>query len=190
MDEGIRIFLETADVNWAILSASASIKKWSGQAGYYDNRINSHVKGRLGELAVEKYLLEKGCKLDSHFRFPDRENLSDLVIKIKRYTAIRRLEVKTWDAKYWPELGRCIAVEQYSDMKKKADVILWCVIDLKDVEALLKNPQEVTVSLAGWSKVEEIATAPVKDTGIGGMRKVKNYQLLETDLHSMSEFKL
>lgn len=190
MDEGIKILLKTSDVKWAIAAASASIEKWSGQTGYYNNRFDSHFKGKAGEVAAEKYLQENGHKLDSHFRFPDRENLSDLVIKIKRYTEVCRLEVKTWDAKYWPELGRCISVEQYPDLKKKADIILWCVVDLKDVETLHKDPQELIVSLMGWSKVAEIANAPVKDTGIGGMRKVKNYQLLETDLHSMSEFML
>jgi hypothetical protein len=188
MDEAVKILLEAADVKWAILSASASIEKWSGQAGYYNNRFDSHFKGKLGELATEKYLLEKGYKLDSHFRFPERENLSDLVIKIRKYTEICRLEVKTWEAKYWPELGRCISIEQYPDLKKKADIVLWCVIDLKDAEILLKNPQELSVSLIGWSKIGEITNAPVKDTGIGGMRRVKNYQLLEADLHSMSEF--
>lgn len=188
MGEAIKILLETSDVKWAVNAASASIEKWAGQAGYYNNRFDSHFKGKLGELAAEKYLLENGHKLDPHFRFLDRENLCDLVIKIKRYTEVRRLEVKTWDAKYWPELGRCISVEQYPDLKKKADIILWCVIDLKDVETLLKNPQGVTVSLTGWSTIAEITNAPVKDTGIGGMRKVRNYQLLETDLRPMSEF--
>jgi len=188
MNEAVRVLLETADVEWAIRSASVSIEKWSGQAGYYNNRFDSHFKGKLGELAAEKYLLEKGYKLDSHFRFPERENLSDLVIKVKRYTKVCRLEVKTWDAKYWPELGRCISVEQYPDLKKKADIILWCVLDLKDVETLLKTPEGLSVSLAGWSKVEVIVNASIKDTGIGGMRKVKNYQLLETDLRSMSAF--
>jgi len=110
------------------------------------------------------------------------------VIKVKRYTKVCRLEVKTWDAKYWPELGRCISVEQYPDLKKKADIILWCVLDLKNVETLLKTPEGLSVSLAGWSKVEVIVNASIKDTGIGGMRKVKNYQLLETDLRSMSAF--
>ncbi len=188
MNEAIKILLETSDVKWAIGAASASIGKWSGQVGYYNNRFDSHFKGKLGELAAEKYLLDNGHKLDSHFRFLDRENLSDLVIKIKRYTEVCRLEVKTWDAKYWPELGRCISVEQYPDLKKKADVILWCVIDLKDVKTFLKNPQGLMVSLVGWSKAVEIVNAHIKDTGIGGMRKVKNYQLLETDLRSMSEF--
>jgi|GEM_PF-1375629 len=188
MDQTIKIFLEVEDVKWAIQSASASIEKWSGQAGYYNNRIDSHFKGKLGELAVEKYFLETGCKLDAHFRFPERENLSDIVIKIKKYTEICRLEVKTWDVKYWPELGRCIAVDQYPVLKKKADVIIWCVIDLNHIETLLNNPEAVSVSLIGWSKIEEVMSAPIKDTGIGAMRKVKNYQLDETSLHAMSAF--
>jgi hypothetical protein len=62
------------------------------------------------------------------------------------------------------------------------------VLGLKDVETLLKKPEGLSVSLAGWSKIEEIANAPIKDTGIGGMRKVKNYQLMESDLRSMSSF--
>jgi hypothetical protein len=188
MDKGIKVFLEMPDVKWAIAAATTSIEKWSGQVGYYNNRFDSHFKGKLGELAVEKYLLENGYKLDSHFRFPERENLSDLVIKVKRYTEVCRLEVKTWDAKYWPELGRCISVEQYPDLKKKADIILWGVTDIKDAEMLIQTPVGLPVLLAGWSTVMEIPNAQIKDTGIGGMRKVKNYQLMEADLHSMSEF--
>ncbi len=188
MSKAVEIPLTIEDAAWAIDSAKSSIEKWSEREGYYNNRLASHLTGKLGELAVEKYLLENGYKLDSHFRFPDRENLSDIVVKLRGYSRIRRLEVKTWSANYWAELGRCISVEQYPDLKKKADIILWCVAGLKDVEPLLKDPQELKVSLAGWSTVAEITNAPVKDTGIGGMRKVKNYQLLETDLRSMSEF--
>ena len=188
MDKITNIFLETADVEWAIQSANVSIKKWTEQAGYYNNQFNSHFKGKLGELAVEKYLSEKGYDLDSHFRFLERENLSDLVIKLKKYTNIRRIEVKTWGAKYWKELGRCIAVDQYPDLKKKADVILWCTINVDRIETLVKKPSVVSIMIMGWSKIEEIDNAPVKDTGTGAMRKVKNYQLDEADLHPIDEF--
>mgnify|MGYP000941501754 FL=1 len=79
MHEAIKISLETADVKWAMQAASTSIGKWSGQAGYYNNRFDSHFNGKAGELAAEKYLLENGYTLDSHFRFSDREKLSHLV---------------------------------------------------------------------------------------------------------------
>ena len=188
MNELIQISLDVEDVKWAVDTSLSSIEKWSQRDGYYNNRLASHLTGKLGELAVEKYLIDSGLKIDSHFRFPDRENLSDLVIKIKKYSQVLRLEVKTWSAAYWPELGRCIAVGQYLILKKKADQIIWCVIEPVDVNALLKNPAGVTISLAGWSTVGEIGSAPIKNTGIGDMRKVENYQLEDSDLRPMHGF--
>lgn len=188
MDKITQIPLNIEEVNWAANAAKSSIKKWAERQGYYNNRLNSHFKGKLGEIAIEKYLLQNGCKIDSHFRFSERENLSDMVVKIKNYTQICRLEVKTWDANYWAELGRCIAVDQYPGLKRKADLVVWCVIDLAKADELLENPGPAAISLAGWSKVNEISNAPIKNTGTGKMRKVKNYQLAQTDLRSMVEF--
>lgn len=182
-EESIQISLSTEDVKWAMAVSQASIEKWSDRDGYYNNRINSHLKGKLGEIAVEKYLLGRGLKLDSHFRFSDRENLCDIVVKIRKYTKIYRLEIKTWSANYWQELGRCIAIDQYPILKKKADFIIWCVVDSTSVDELLKKPEPIFISLVGWSKIDEIPNAPIKDTGIGEMRKVKNYQLTEVDVH-------
>ncbi len=182
MGEAMEIPLTVEDAAWAVDSAKASIEKWSERDGYYNNRLASHFIGKLGELAVEKYLLEKGYKLDSHFRFPERENLSDIVVKVRGYFRIRRLEVKTWSENYWAELGRCIAVEQYPILKKKADIVIWCVVNHEFVERAVKMPGPGAVSLAGWSVVGGISEAPIHDTGTGGMRKVRNYQLSEDDL--------
>ena len=179
------IELSIEDVQWAADVARSSIARWESQQGYYNNRLNSHFKGKLGEIAVEKFLLEQKLKLDSHFRFPDRENLADLVLKINGYKKIVRLEVKTWSKNYWQDLGRCIAVDQYPDMKKKADMILWCVVDER---LALDSPVALKVFLAGWSRIDEIINAPVKLTGMDNMRKVNNYQLAEADLHDMGSF--
>lgn len=102
----LEIDLAIEDVQWAAQAAENSFAKWAGQEGYYDNRFNSHFKGRLGEAAVEKFLLSKKMKLDSHFRFPDRENLSDMVVKINGYRKIFRVEVKTWSSYYWQDFGQ------------------------------------------------------------------------------------
>jgi hypothetical protein len=179
------IELSVADVQWAADTARASFERWESQQGYYNNRLNSHFKGKLGEIAVEKFLLDQKLKLDSHFRFADREKLADLVVKIKGYNKIARLEVKTWSHNYWQELGRCIAVDQYPDMKKKADFIIWCLLDEKQI---LDASTPVKIILAGWSKIEDVLNAPIKLTGKDNMRKVNNYQLAETDLHDMSSF--
>jgi hypothetical protein len=183
METALQISLDIDSVNWALHTAELSIAKWAQRDGYYNNRTTSHFTGKLGELAVEKYLLAQNQKIDSHFRFAERENLCDLVIKLNRYKKICRIEVKTWSANYWADLGRCIAVEQYPELQKKADVVLWCVIQTESIDGLAKNPQPVLVSLAGWSRVDEISNAEIKHTGVGEMRKVKNYQLDEGELN-------
>jgi hypothetical protein len=170
-----------ADVHWAVEMACASLARWKEQRGYYTNRLNSHFKGKLGELAVERFLLDQSLKLDSHFRFPDREKLADIVVKLRGYAKILRLEVKTWSRDYWRELGRCIAVDQFPDLKKKADAVVWCVVG---ANAAMDAPAKVL--LAGWSTMDEIAKAPTQFTGLDNMRKVENHQLAETDLRGMS----
>jgi hypothetical protein len=184
-DKTCEIELSVADVQWAADTARSSFERWESQQGYYNNRLNSHFKGKLGELAVEKFLLAQKLKLDSHFRFADRENLADIVVKVNRYKKVVRLEVKTWSKNYWQDLGRCIAVDQYPDMKKKADMIIWCQVDEKQI---LDVPAPVKILLVGWSKIEEVVNAPIKLTGLDNMRKVNNYQLAETDLHEMNGF--
>ncbi|CAG1013494.1 hypothetical protein ANAEL_04718 [Anaerolineales bacterium] len=179
--DSLEIELSTADVQWAAETARASFSRWESQRGYYNNRLNSHFKGKLGELAVERFLLNQKLKLDSHFHFPDRENLTDIVVKIRGYKKILRIEVKTWSKDYWQELGRCISVDQFPDLKKKADIVIWCVVD---VEGIVGAP--VKVMLAGWSTLDDISKAPVKFTGLDNMRKVENYQLAESDLREIN----
>ncbi len=179
------IELSIADAQFAADTARSSFERWESQQGYYNNRLNSHFKGKLGEIAVEKFLLDQKLKLDSHFRFANRENLADIVVKIKGYKKIARLEIKTWSKNYWQDLGRCIAVDQYPDLKKKADMIIWCMLDEKQI---LDAPAPVKVLLAGWSKMEEVLNAPINLTGLDNMRKVNNYQLAESDLRDMGSF--
>ena len=166
-------------------TARSSLARWKDQQGYYNNRLNSHFKGRLGEIAVEKFLTSNNLNCDSHFRFADRENLADLVLKIRGYTKIVRIEVKTWSANYWRELGRCIAVEQFADLSKKADVVFWCQTDLLEIPS---EPAPTRVTLCGWSSIADVQTAPVKWTGLDKMRKVQNYQLPEADVREISAF--
>jgi hypothetical protein len=189
-DSIFHVLISIEEITWAADSAARSAERWSQQAGHYTNYLTSHFKGKLGELAVEKFLLGKRFKLDSHFRFTDRENLSDIVIKVRGYREVCRVEVKTWDARYWAELGRCIAVDQYEKIKKKADQIVWCVAEADDFEALLKSPAPISIALMGWSWTADVVNAPVRLTGTDKMRKVENYQLNESDLHLMSEHKV
>ncbi len=177
----LEVELSPDDVQWAAETARTSFARWENQRGYYNNRLNSHFKGKLGELAVERFLLTRNLKLDSHFRFPDREKLADIVVKIQGYKKVLRVEIKSWGREYWQELGRCISIDQFPDLKKKADVVVWCVVD---VDGVVNAP--VKALLAGWSTMDEIAKAPTRLTGFEYMRKIENYQLAETGLHGMS----
>ncbi len=179
------IDLTTGDVQWAAETARASFTRWKNQKGYYDNRLDSHFKGKLGELAVEHFFENRGLKFDSHFRFAERENLADLVVKIQGYRRIIRVEVKTWSAIYWRELGRCLAVNQLPDLKKKADRIVWCVADLQRIP---ETPIPAKITLRGWSLLADAESAPIKFTGVDKMRKVENYQLPEENLREMNDF--
>ena len=172
-------------VQWAMDAARVSSKRWESKKGHYNNNLNSHFKGKLGELAVESYLLSANLKIDSHFRFAEREKLADIVIKVKGYNKVFRIEVKTWSAIYWADLGRCIAKNQLTDLQKKADAVIWCVTDLQE---MMDTPAPVHVQLTGWSTIDDVAKAPVKFTGMDKMRKVENHQLAESDLRGMESF--
>lgn len=91
--------------------------------GYYGNRQSSHRLGKYGEVAVEKWPKRKGLKVESVFRDIAETRREDLVIEGVR------VEVKTWDARYWADMGRCVTPRQLQTHRRKADVIVWCSVD-------------------------------------------------------------
>ncbi len=184
-EDAAQITLQPADIAWAHEAARASARRWAAQPGHYTNALRSHFTGKLGELAVARALLERGLRLDAHFRHPEREGLCDIVVKRRGYREVTRIEVKTWSVPFWPGLGRCIAVEQFAALKKKADIVVWCVTDPPD---MADAPAVVVVELAGWSSVDEVRAAPVRWTGTGAMRRVQNYQLDEASLRPFPTF--
>ncbi len=183
--DAVQMTLSPADVAWTRETARQSAQRWAAQPGHYTNALRAHLIGKLGELAVEHALLTRGLRLDAHFRHPERESLCDIVVKRRGYRALTRLEVKTWSRAHWPELGRCIAVEQFPLLQKKADVVIWCVTDPPDPA---EAPAPAVVDLVGWSTLEEVRAAPVRWTGAGAMRRVQNHQLDASTLHPFSTF--
>jgi hypothetical protein len=100
-----------------------------------------------------------------------------------------RLDIKTWSAAFWPDLGRCVAVDQLRVLERKADSILWCILRENTrvpKEVWLARPS-VRVSLVGYSTFADIRQAPIKLTGRTGMRQVQNHQLAEKDIRSLDE---
>ena len=72
------ITLDQVAIWWAVSAADESIARWASSPGHYRNQWASHLVGRLGEIAVEQFLLQQGVPVQTHFRFPERESLCDI----------------------------------------------------------------------------------------------------------------
>ncbi len=174
MQQRLPIELSKKDIAWARQSARQSHQRWAEKAGHYPNKLGSHLLGKVGELAVGRFLQRHQIDFAPHFQHPEREKLSDLEANGVR------IEVKTWRARYWDDLGRCIAVNQREQLEAKADVIVWCVVTVEE-----KTIQQIAI--AGWSDLADIWGAPVRKTGKGTMRKVENYQLGSDNLRPLGK---
>jgi len=156
----------------ALLLAEVSFQKYSKVFGHYRNTTNSHLVGRLGEFAAYLHLQES--KLDPKPHFLDINKDRDCDIETK----VGRIEVKTWKAEFWVDWGRCVSVSQYPSVRRKADLILWCVAD--EIES--DTPK---IEFKGWSEVASIEGLEPKMTGAEG-RQIHNYQFEESDLNPIS----
>ena len=156
----------------ALLLAEVSFQKYSKIFGHYRNTANSHLVGRLGEFAAYIYLEKKRLKPVPHFLDLTKDKECDIDSKVGR------IEVKTWSAQHWDDWGRCVSVSQYSSVKRKADLILWCTAE--EVES--DTPK---IQFRGWSEVTDIENMEPKMTGAEG-RQIHNYQFEESDLKPMN----
>ncbi len=145
--------------------------------GHYNNNMNSHLRGKLGEIACARWVETLGLDCEETFRDLGRMAETDLVIHGDRGC---RIDVKTWSDKYWPELGRCVAVNQLAKLQAKSDLIIWCI-----------TPEElrsgIRVQLVGWNSLEDIANAPRRLTGPPRGRKVDNFQVDSDCVRNLAE---
>jgi len=145
--------------------AEQTLEMFAGKSGYYNNNLNSHLRGKLGEVAVSAYLRSRDVTTDDLWRDLDRISDADVVIPGRL-----RADVKTWDVRYWPEYGRCVSVSQFPKLRTKADAIIWCTSD-----STIRPGMVVTIE--GWSTMEDIEHAPRRHTGPPNRRQVHNHQL-------------
>ena len=144
--------------------AVETFARFSRTKGHYNNTSNSHLRGKIGEIATSTALQELGFKVEDTYTDLDRMSEADLVI-----SGNLRIDVKTWNAEHWNEMGRCISVDQIGKLERKADIIIWCI------SPKTLNPG-ISVSVAGWNKVSEVRQAPRRLTGPQNGRKVENFQ--------------
>jgi len=157
--------------------AAQTLAVFARMPGHYSNTINSHLRGKLGEIACARWLTTNGVRVDPIFR--DTSKIKDCDIIAARDTSLR-LDVKTWDQTYWDEMGRCVAANQLSKLRAKADGILWCVSSPKLTSG-------VVVKLAGWSPIADIEISPRRMTGPKGRRQVDNFQVDNNKMRPLSE---
>ena len=180
------ITLERDAIQWAVIAADESIARWRSAPGHYRNQWTSHLVGRLGEAAAERFLHSRGLTVQAHFRFPEREAMCDIELPAMR------LDVKTWSVAFWNDLGRCVAVNQLPVLERKADCVLWCVLHenaAQPKDAWLAK-QRVRVAVWGYSTLADIRQSPIRLTGRPGMRQVRNHQVAEKDIRELDELML
>lgn len=138
--------------------------RFSRTKGHYNNTSNSHLRGKIGEIATSTALQELGFKVEDTYTDLDRMSEADLVV-----SGNLRIDVKTWNVEHWNEMGRCISVDQIGKLERKADIIIWCI------SPNILTPG-ISVSVAGWNQVSEVRQAPRRLTGPQNGRKVENFQ--------------
>lgn len=157
--------------------ADQTLTRFSNVKGHYNNTLNSHLRGKIGEIAVASMFETLGYGVDLLYADLDKMALADIVISGKT-----RVEIKTWSLEYWIDMGRCIAVDQLSKLQKKCDCIMWCV----STEKMAPGMQ---VKINGWNYMSDVSTAPRRLTGPSNGRKVENYQIEIDEVRGTDEFR-
>ena len=153
------------DFEHATSLAEETLALFESRAGHYNNNLNSHLRGKLGEIAATVALESFGLEPNRIWADTSKLSLADLEVP-GRF----RADVKTWDRRYWATMGRCIAVNQISRLRHKAEAVIWCQSDSNLTPGMV-------VHVVGWNALEDVALAPRRLTGPPRGRKVDNYQL-------------
>jgi len=144
--------------------AEATMQVFSGLKGHYNNNLSSHLRGKVGEIAVSEVLYDLGIPSDPCWR--DLSLLSAADIHAPKF----RADVKTWSSRYWEGMGRCVAVGQLPKLERKADLVVWCQTH-HELRAGMR------VAVMGWNSVTDVRSAPRLFTGPKTGRKVDNFQI-------------
>lgn len=154
--------------------AAATYGRYAGQAGYYRNLPRSHLLGKLGEVAVERWLRSEGLEPDPAYRDPARDTEPDFLLNGQG------VEVKTWRPDTWNEWGRCVTPAQASGIARKSRAIVWAVAEDED--------DPVTVELVGWSTPQDVISTDPRPTG-PAYRPVMNHQVRVDDVRDLAEMR-
>lgn len=167
--------IDRDEFDLALDLANKTMDLFSKRLGFYNNNLNSHLRGKIGEVAASAALTSVGIKTVD--LWADVKSLSEADIHVpSRF----RAEVKTWDVRYWAEMGRCVAHGQFPKIRMKADGIIWCSSDTHLEPGM-------SVYVLGWNNMTDVLNAPRRHTGPPGGRQIDNYQV---DLCAVRDLRL
>lgn len=185
------ITLTTQEKSDAIALTEKSLAEFAKYHGHYPNKTGTHVVGKLGEIAAERWLKERIKNQPKTIMpfFRDEAVLSswgdcDIVAKNEESNKHLKIEVKTWRKVFWQKYGRCVAEKQIGNVLAKGGLILWVVVDgVPQLETLeeMKNALEkatVEADVLGFNKVSDfqnvlpVATGPTHNRIIN--RQIKS----------------
>lgn len=174
----VPVKLSAESVAEAFSLADASYRRNERRRGRYEHYANTprkHKIGKLGEMGCAQALVERGVVVSDLFRDADREGEADLL------ASSWRLEVKTWDGRFWSPGGRCVIPNQMSGVAQKADAIVWCTVE---------GPLEKgSLLVRGWSTPAEVAAKEPHIT-TAGKQSYLNHQVGEEELRDFEDLLL
>ena len=165
-----RVVLSPADVAEARRFAEETYEQFQGQSGQYGSTPEKHLLGKLAEIAVDKWLRERGVSPDATFREARRYKEPDLVV------GGHGIEVKSWRPHTWEEWGRCVTPNQAKSMRRKSAAVVWVIVD--------EDADPVVADLVGWSTPDDILDTDVRPTG-PAYRPIVNHQIAIDEMREL-----
>lgn len=167
----IRLYRDEADSLWAkAIQKSEKFEKMvaKDRSPYGFNHPHSHFVGVVAEHAswilfteIEE-MLGIDLKIDAAFKDESRERECDI------YVGGKRVEIKGIKYGSWDTYGPCISARQLNKIKRKADIVLWVLLNEKTKEA----------TFMGYNEVSEIESINPILTGPEHTQKIKNYPVI------------
>lgn len=164
----MRIFLTEKELNLArkLAEDTASVK-WVGE--HYPNTPESHLVGKMGEIAAAKLYYMAGVDIRPMFKF-NRFDTPDIIVNDVG------VEVKCWSLHNFARLGRAVTVGQYPKLKERSFIVIWAaVLDTHSVD------------LCGWNYISDLSRYTPKPYTQPGGKVVENYQVPMPEMRRISQ---
>lgn len=177
------------DIVFCIKAGNETYNLFKNNEGFYRNLLSSHIIGKYGEVAVDRFLRNKlppDVGVTPYFKDAKLLQLCDIGLHGEKDL---RIEVKTWRFEYWNSWGRCVTPGKMPKLISQADLVIWAYIarPITSIDLELPGPENIEIVLTGYSTIEDIQRSPTRFTGPEG-KQIFNHQLDIDTLRKMDDF--